>query len=284
MDPEVVLEKSIIASKELQSVRFDGHMQFDNVRSGTTIASDGSLSFDGMMKNAGKQMLLNFDCNGNARNEAEDPLRFGGELMVLGDKDMYVFIDEIRFPGHSSLSTDTQDMLNKWWVLSGNQNEANADSLTPDPRLLRIQSEIVDILDDRGISSENGYDVIRYDVTLNKDKLASFLFDHSANGSGRTLDDIRSSIDSLASEGELSIDAETFVLRRIAWHLTYGDKNNGSSIDFDVEFSDHNGEMEISPPVDALPLPSDVTDFLPSLYSTRNDVMVSPVTEIYTTD
>ena len=59
------------------------------------------------------------------------------------------------------------------------------------------------------------------------------------------------------ADGELFIDAETFLIERLVWHISAPELPFGKfSLDLTLDLKDHDNAPPIVPPLDAIPFPS----------------------------
>lgn len=252
---EEVLRLSTQANRAVRSAAIDLSLSL-NIPSAAGVSTvDAEIA--GIMQNAGTQLQFDLDAEGTSAAGTRWSTR--SSFVVAGEGEVYAKIGELTAdPPLTLLPPETiADLRGRWWLLPSASAGLPAGDVTPDPRMLRMQTEVIDVTRDRGIVTLDGQRVHHYDTALNNDKLAAFLAETA--GSGSTFD--ASALNGLSVTGELWIDAGTYVLRRARWNAR--GPNGEPVMKMEATISDHDNGFTVSPPADAQPLPTD--SFLPAL-------------------
>jgi hypothetical protein len=142
----------------------------------------------------------------------------------------------------------------KWWLLSEGDTPPAVESVSPDPRLLQAQAQVVSVTRDRGMTTINGRDVHHYDVALDTEKLVAYLSAVAEeNGGEFDAAEVRKEVKAIEASGQLWIDAETYYVQKIEWVVQSLPINRGgaASVKFTITFRNHNDAPAIVPPKDA---------------------------------
>jgi hypothetical protein len=238
MDPQEVLRRATLASQNLRSVAFEG--QADIVGKGM----DGThlIFTNGILQDGGRQMACSVEVQGkNDRSVKADVVAEGSfyfrPLVVRG------------IPG----SGEVRAMTGSWWKLSGGSGAVQAASVTPDPRLLRAQSEAVDIVRDAGEEMMGESRVHHYEVAVNPQKLLRFLQMRTTEQGGTpSSGNVEGELSKYEAKGQLWIDTKTYILHRLQW--TIADRGSGQTSTFTFTFKDHDRASLIALPQDAIVL------------------------------
>lgn len=261
LPPEQVLQKSAAAVANLQS----GDLSM-LVRLSVPESIDMSLQSRGSMQNGGKQFLLNSHLQGTVIDGSSS--RFidtDFDLAVEAENKVYVRINSLTVtPADPSLSADAiAPMLGTWFILPSSAEAMRGMSdVSPDPKLLQAQSQVVSVTNDLGIEKVDGKDAYHYQVTLDPEKLVAFLQTMSS-AAGQEFDPAAAmALSSLfAGKGELWIDHETSFTRRIIWDFSPTDESLSFTLNLTAELGNYNNAAQIEFPVDAKPWPQDATLF-----------------------
>ena len=248
LPPEEVLKNAARAGQELESSRFTalGNIDFHH---GDVLKA----TVNGTLHNAGRQSQFTTNLTGKlTQGDVSYGISSSFDVFVALEHELYGKVQAFDIdPPHPLLRTEAmQNLLGRWWKLQEQDMMSTAESVTPDPSLLRAQAEIVHVTKSHGLEKLNGRTVYHYDVSIDKDKLATFLAKLSRD-SGESLD-AKSAVRSISDyhpTGELWIDAETFVVHRLLWNISREEPNPFMS-SFRIDFSDHNRAPQISPPAD----------------------------------
>jgi len=258
--PADVLQKTSLATQTLMSARFDGSAQFSRMPSPLGGLVNGSLSFQGVMRDAGKQLdfLMAVDVN-PPENEAEK-INATLQLIVAGEDEVYMKVDALSASAGAGPAFPLMNELqNKWWRIPSTDGANSATAVTADPEFLRIQSETVDVIKDHGYQTVNGRKSHHYDVVINKDKLAEYLHEVSKRrGQEQQITEIHASLADTDMTGEMWIDAETYHIHRINWHLVPTGGTEGTDTLFTINLYEHNKDVSIQPPQRSEPFPADL--------------------------
>ena len=249
LPPEQVLQNAARASQELQSARYTLTSAF--VSKTDDRVTDMDLTMEGVLQDGGSQTQLNVRFDGSL-TEGEQRYDAKGEVdvIVAWENDVYVFLRSLSVrPEYPLFNKKAMErFMGTWWRIPTGEDQRVSSSMTPDPRLLRAQSEIVRVVKDRGIASINGREAYHYDVAMDLEKLAAFL-KRVADERGETFDAAATKefLSSLHASGELWIDTETFYLHRIVWNIPSSEAG-GLSGQLRADLRDHDAAPPVTPP------------------------------------
>ncbi len=252
---EEVLMRSSIANTGLVSARFSIHTQLSS-----DTGLNGSIDADGLMQQGGRQLRMNVTTSGNT----SDGMAWSGigEIIVLSENEVYMNIQQANaVPPHPLLlSPAFSQLTGKWLQLPPQDTSTTTDVLTPDPYLLRLQSDVIRVVRDRGIVNLNGRDAYRYDVEVDPERLAAFLQESSVDASAA--ESLLQGLAGVKAEGEIWIDAENFLLTRANWHLSLPQVESADDINIQMQLTDIGVQASIVAPSPVEPFPD--TPILPS--------------------
>jgi hypothetical protein len=244
---DVVLRKATIASQELLSARFSAN---GTIATGSVPGSlETKIQLSGRLQDGGKQVDVALSFTGSVL--ASDDALFAGSarIVVAGEHDVYLLVHALDSQGMRTPLVFPVSMLNIWLRLPSSSASNPQNTLTPNPDLLAMQSAVVEVVNDRSFASLNGRTMYRYDVTINKQRLQEFLRKSADSASGAVTGE--NVLQRHQLFGSIWIDAETFAVHRVHWKSTPLEENE-PSLDFIVDFSNHNVEDPIVPPGDAV--------------------------------
>ena len=268
MDPKEVLMHASKEGRNLQSASFGAQATFDTSFSDHSILR-GTATMNGRMQQGGSQLDITFQASGNTEQKApatSSSWKTNGELIVGGENEVYINVQDVAFnPPNPILSSPLlSQLLGKWWKLPSNGTDA-AVRVAPDPRILRMQSEVMDVVKDRGMSTVHGRQTYHYDVKINPEKLKQFLQQVSAEKKDKNPEKSwQTLVDSMDATGELWIDAETFFVQGLRWNISPKDAKQPMHVQFTLDLSDFNKSQPIQMPPTAHAFPSNPLDALPS--------------------
>jgi hypothetical protein len=267
-----VLRRSTAANQELLSARFTVEASFTLPPFITQNALEGTLNAQGDMQDGGRQINMSLTSKGESQNPEKSSWDIATDIIVIDENETYTKIDRLDITPVPAILSGSSifSMIGTWWALPSSTGAVKqSGDITPDPQMLRMQTEAIDVVTDHGITSTDGFGVHHLDVTFNKEKLASFL----RNSGEPSSDIVLQQLAGANAVGELWIDAETYVLRRAEWTIT-GDATFPVALELSVNIRDHNQEIVISPPSSARLWPIETLSPLltPSLPPQPNDL------------
>jgi len=251
LEPQQVLRLSSTASQSLESADFFASFSasIDAAEAGPI---DLSGTVNGTMQNAGKQLKFSLNASGG-REQAEDSVVIAGalEAIIAGKQEVYVNVSSLTLsPEEELIQPETIAMIvDQWWKLPSADELAQENiAVTPNPRLLKAQAEVVRILEDKGMEEVDGAESYHYQVEVDKTQLMDYLKKVSEED-GTEFDQARVEVELAPIEitGELWIDAETYFVRQLEWDVENIDEED-FGISFKVTFTNHNEADSISPP------------------------------------
>jgi hypothetical protein len=253
--PEEVLQRATRAVQKLDSAQYVAQSDFDI--NSDKFSAVGTARIDGMLQDAGEQLRFQLDLTADIRG-IEGPSSVAGtlEVVVITEDEVYMNIHSLTSQPNSAIfRPEIIGMLSgKWWQLSEGDTLPVAEKITPDPRLLQAQAQVVSVTRDRGITTINGRDTHHYDTTLDKEKLVSYLA-AIAKEQFQEFDaaETQAAIEDIKASGQLWIDAETYFVQKIAWVVqSIPLEGDGiASVSFTITFRNHNDAPAIIPPQNA---------------------------------
>lgn len=258
LPPGEVLNRSTQANRTLQSAAFDLDILLHLPAPQGTTTIDAVVS--GVMQNGGTQ--LQFDVEAEGSSTAGTNWNTLARFIVAGENEVYVKVEGLTVPPAlaSFMGGQQPDALTgTWWLLPPADEPAGALHVTPDPRMLRMQTEVIDVTRDNGIVTIDGTPVHHYDVAVNNEKLAAFLSSLETDGEATDTTQLQD----MNITGEIWIDAHTYILRRAQWRAENPVPGQEPLMMMSVDIHDHNAELTVSPPPDAQPFPVPSLQTLP---------------------
>ncbi len=266
--PEEVLERSTRAVQELESAQYVVQADFDLKTD--ALSALGTARMDGMLSDGGEQLRFQLDLTSEVASAAGDSSLSGTvEVVVISENEVYLNLHSLSSQPSSEFFRPEMiaALAGKWWLLSEDNSPPITKSVTPDPRLLQAQAQVVSVARDRGIVQINGRDSHHYDVALDTEKLAAYL-EAIALEKGQEFDKTKTtkSLEEIQGSGQLWIDAETYFVQKINWVVQSVPLDNGgtASLSFTVTFRNHNDAPAILPPQGATPFSPAIFFTLPS--------------------
>ena len=250
-----VLSKAASATHSLQSAKYllTGNVSVENDPLWTT---DATVRMDGIIRDAGEQMRFQMDVDATTNTLDQEYVTNGTlEVVVASQDEVYMNLHSLTVqPPSSIVRPDLVGKLaSKWWILPKGDSLPLSSQVTPDPRLLQAQSQVVRVVKDNGLVAVDGHMVYDYMVELDTEKLIGYMQKIAGQDPSFDAGALRTSLKDVQGTGELWIDAETFFVQKLSWNIqSYPLQTGGNtSLDFSVTFTDHNEAPEIIPPKDA---------------------------------
>lgn len=247
--PEEVLRRSSIANRGLASAQLNLEANFTNGE------LYGVVNAEGGIQQGGTQMDITIFTSGQSPD-----LQWSAEaqLIVMSQNEVYAKLLNVQTtPLHPMLASPSfPSMLGTWYRLPSTPGASASPSITPDPHFLRMQSEVVRVVKDRGIQSLNGRPSYRYEVEVDALKLQTFLIDIAAK-EGETPDQeaLIKQLSEYIAAGTIWIDAETFLLTQADWVIVAADENIHKNLNIHMELSSFDTPVIINAPESAQPFP-----------------------------
>ncbi len=257
MDPDEVLKRSAEASRNLESADYTATVQFSVGGANNTIQAQGNTRITGSLQNAGEQLHFMIDGSADGKDMGGDFSINGKlEIIVAGKDEVYLRVHSLTSSTEHSLfkSEIIEKISGQWFQLPMAGNSKNLTAVTPDPGLIQAQTEVVKVMEEKGIKTVNGRKTYHYKVAVDHDRLLAYL-QRAADEKGEELyaENVRDIVDNVIMEGELWIDTETFYIQKLKWDITNGDEEEGTVISFAVTMKNHNSADPITPPEGAEP-------------------------------
>lgn len=255
--PEDVLSKTSLANSGLRSARLQIQAGVSTV-AGTQNPINGSAQVMGNIQQGGQQLDLLYETNGNIDFQPEHySWKSSGRLIVVSQNESYVLVKELEttLPVPLLGDSDAKNVLNTWFRLP--PSGSSSTSLTPDPRFLRLQTEVVRVQKDHGIEKIDGKKAYHYTVSIDQNRLASFMLSATGTGSVQGKNDLMKQLGNYEATGELWIDAETFLLTKAAWTIK-NTQQPDITITVSMTISDVGVPVVVTAPNESKPFPNSV--------------------------
>jgi hypothetical protein len=256
MLPDEVLRNASQVSLELEAVRYNLTGNFE-MKDSNDNPTTGTLKLEGILQDAGEQLQFSADINANTKYlEGDSIISATIDVIVAGPEDLYVHLERYDIQGANQFFNPAllKGFSGIWWKVPSRENQVASASITPSPRILHAQAQVVTVVRDKGAASLRERRMYHYDIAIDPDKMVSYL--QQVNGeNGEQFDEasVRSSLEDLDATGEIWIDAETFAVHRLRWDILQQVTDAGQQLggSFTVDFTDHNNAPDIVPPADA---------------------------------
>ena len=257
IDPDEVLKRSAEASRNLESADYTASVKFSVGGANNTIQAQGNTKITGSLQNAGEQLHFMIDGSASGKDTGGDFSINGKlEIIVAGRDEVYLKVHSLTSSTEHSLfkSEIIEKISGQWFKLPVSGDSKDLAAVTPDPGLIQAQTEVVKIVEEKGIETINGRKTYHYKVAVDRDRLLAYL-QRAADEKGEELqpEKVRDTIDDVIMEGELWIDVKTFYLQKLEWDITNGDEEEGMTISFTVNMENHDNTDPITPPEGAEP-------------------------------
>ena len=244
--PEEVLRRAAQAVNQLQSANFvvTGYYNTPNTTALTWNAK-------GVLGNGGKELSFSIDVSGTLADQqaAKHKLQANADIVVAG-ADVYFRLQSFKIdPPHPAIHVDqAAALIGSWYKLPSSPDQAKAD-VTPDPGLLRAQSQVIRVTEDRGLSKVGDHDPYSYAVAADAQKLKQFLeATHASDASAP------SPLIAMFSglKGDMLINSKTFFVDRFRWTSEKPEMHT-TSMTIDMILTGHNAAAPVIPPQGAVP-------------------------------
>ncbi len=210
------------------------------------------FEMDGVLQDGGKVSEFGLKVQGDLPGQ-DAQHSFSAGLDVVAEWGTQTFFRLNGFeiePEYAAMPTDAlQRLTGAWWRVPTTTGPSS--TVSPDPRILNAQAEVVKVLRDRGIQRIHGRDAYRYDVTLDPAKLTDFLHRVSQRD-GNPFDRAKalSDFQNYSAVGELWMDTKTFYIHKITWDISPSDPLTGASLTLAAELTNHDSAKAVRPPAE----------------------------------
>jgi len=257
---EEVLRLTAEKSSTLLSASFEAKTDF-KVHNMAFPAS-GAATIKGTLQDGGNAMQFNAVVDTLVSPEgANETFHILGDadVVMMGKGETYLHLNALSTqPEQNLFKKDLLELMTgKWWLLPSGGNGTNIPGgvLTPSPSFLKLQSQVVRVTSDEGFTTVDGRKAYHYRVGLDTEKLLQFL-EQVSRDRKETFDRnaVMPLLSKIKANGELWVDAETFLLRRVSWEIEGIQEQGGGMIvdgSFSVTLTDHNSAPPILSPKDA---------------------------------
>lgn len=258
LSADEVLKMSAAASKNLASANFNikGTYAFENE---DRFSVNGNLEAEGVFQRKGEDVAGLIKTNARIpKGKKVISADIEAEVISITGSDPFVKLNKLAVgPYFPLFSPDIVKRLEgQWWRIPSDDASRPEQSISPDPALFHIQSQVVDVVSDHGFSSVNRKRAYHYEVIIDHEKLKTYLETLSSEiENGMTQEAIESLVKGMEARGEIWIDAETFYLNRIRWTIAPFNITESSklALSFVITFSNINSAPDIKIPEGARP-------------------------------
>ncbi len=242
LSPAEVLQRSMTAGAQLQSVDYEGTASLSQATPPMTLQATAKLQ--GTLSHGGQQTAFSVDIEGTTKRIGQSAKAFHFSSDVVSES-QNLFVRARTVSPALLPSGAGQEVINVWWSIPG-EKPSSVQSLTPDPQFLRAQAAVVTVTGDKGLVSINGRDAYRYAVTIDPERLVA-LMKSTAEQQGKPFDEptTRSQFARYDTIGELWIDAGTFFPLRLQWTITSKENPPAERIEFAADLRHHNAAAPI---------------------------------------
>jgi len=256
---EDVLARAARTSQQLESALFTGDVAFEMTQA-EGVSFEGSALFNGVLQNRGEHIHVQADVSlAIEGKEGPQEIEAALQIITVSPSETYLRLDEIDGSGDAALLPPAllEGLKGQWWLMPSEEGTMPEGTITPDPKLLQAQSNVVAVVEEFGFSHVNGKRTYHYATVIDPEKLTTY-FAKLAQERGEEFDATATLqlLQNVQANGELWVDAKTFVVHRVRWQLNalpVGEQGEGS-VSFTIEFTDHDEAPEIEMPSDTLPL------------------------------
>ncbi len=249
---EDVLREAASVASTLTSVAFHGTVQVEQQKD---MVAQGDFNVEGRMSDAGANIALAID--GTLTMGGDAPVVANGQFQVIlaGKQNTFLRFDNLTVSPDGAFIQ--QAMLNTligtWWRLPGSGSTVTIASITPDPALIRAQSQVVTVTKDNGITTLDGADVYHFGVTVDPEKLRTYL-KQLAEERQEPYDEetVEAFIEQTVMTGQLWIDANDYYLRKVEWEaIQQEDGKTVGHFTLALTFTDQNEAEAVIPPAES---------------------------------
>lgn len=250
-----VLERAAKATRMLESVQYLLQGQFD--LESEAIAAKGTLRMDGMLQEAGKQLRFQLDVTADVTGVEDSSIDGTLEVVMLSDDEVYMNLHSLTAQPSSSVFHPELigAIAGTWWLLPPEDNApVTGGPITPDPRLLHMQSQVIQVDNDHGIVDLQGEMAYHYDVSIDSQKLLQYLEAVAKEQDDEfSPEEVQESLENISATGQIWINPETFFIEKLSWKIAALPLQFGSTVSssFTMHFRKHNEAPPILPPQDA---------------------------------
>lgn len=262
LQPEEVLSRAAKATHTLKSAQYVADGDFESV-SGTQTTS-GTFRMDGMLQEAGSQLRFQLDVDATI-DDIEQPSSVSGtvEVVMISPAEVYMNVHSLTSQPSSAIFSPSVigNIAGKWWSLPEGDTPPVVGTVSPDPRLLDAQAQVVEVTKDRGVEEMHGIPSYHYDVALNKQKLITYLSAVAhEKGVEFSAEETSKQLDAVEASGQLWIDAENFYIQKIMWVIQSLPTQTGTaSVSIEITLRNHNKAPQILPP-------EEFSEFTPAVF------------------
>lgn len=243
LQPEEVLRRAAQSVQQLETANFTVRGTYANGE-GTAL----SWNAKGSLSDAGSNVAFTSEVSGVLHDSADHTLKANLDVVVADGKTYFRVMNFSLTPPHPSVKADQIAALANTWYVLGDEPISDSIAVTPDPGILRAQSQVIRVTSDRGLERVSGHDSYSYEVEIDRTKLETFLRLSQTEPKSFKGDPLVELLSGL--QGQMLIDASAFFVDRFRWSAGAAP---GKVLSLDMMLTNHNAAEPVSPPANAIP-------------------------------
>lgn len=252
-----VMKNAAQASVLLESVRYSIDATFDTI-STLGMQVQGAIAMNGIMHNSGEHLQANIQLDADVVQQNETTtIQANADFVVRGSQEVYMRLQNYTVAGPEAFFPQvlTDAMKDTWLAVSTPEDQPT--SVTPSPRLLYAQAQIVSITEEYTPALLQDRMHYHYKAAVDPEKLIAYILQLSQeNGEIVNEADLRKTYESVQIHGEIWIDAQTYHVGKIIWNIEPISLETGRELQAKItaSFSDFNNQEPILVPEQTMTL------------------------------
>lgn len=249
---EQVMKNAAQASTLLESAKFEVAMQLKTV-GGLGAVLDGSALLHGTLHESGESVQLNAAVQATVQEElGTTDILANLDVVSIGSEEVYIRINEFTSSGERILLPPILvTAIKGTWLNIGSGVESAPQSVTPNPRLLYAQAQVLQVTEELSPAMIDERIHYHYLVKVDNEKFIQYLHELSLeSGEELSMEDLQLEYADLQVDGEIWIDAQTFHVRKLLWDIAPFISQTGTSVEAKIsaEFTKFNSAEPILAP------------------------------------
>lgn len=266
-----------MASQQLESAAFTTSVTMDRTEAGRETQLEGTIA--GRTQDGGNELALTIDADMTVTADGETK-EYGltGDVMVLDEGKVLVRLTNMEGDQPMYTNPFAIGLINQWVQLP---MAGSGTDTVRDARLLRMQTEVLRVTNEKGIEKIAGRDAYRYDVAIDEAKMLAFLEQVARQrGEQPAKDEWNEMLETYDATGEAWIDAETFHVLRLTWHIVSKDAAAPMTLDISTDIGEHNRAEPIVPPTNVKLPPANAQELMMFLPGATPVLPQTPASEL----
>lgn len=254
---EQVMKNAAQASVLMESASYTMNANFTLIGTLGAVIS-GEANLEGSLHQSGEHLQLHAKVSANIQDDTGDTsLQADANVIVMGTNQTYLRINDFTSSGEKTILPPmlVTSVRNTWLDLRSDVTTSPAAAVTPDPRLLYAQAQVVRVTSELSPAMIDNRIHYHYAIELDNEKFVEYLMQLSQDrGETFSKDELAEEYQDLHAEGEIWIDAQSFHVRRLLWDISPFVSQTGTSIQAKISanFSDFNNAAPIQAPDNAI--------------------------------